>query len=271
MPLPDIDPIAFSLGPLAVRWYALGYIVGIGLAWAYGRRLVGQRSLWRDSTPPFTPPQWLDFLFWAVVGIVGGGRLGYVIFYNPGYFAAHPAEIVMTWQGGMSFHGGLIGVCLVVWLFSRRNGAPVLSALDLLGATAPIGLLFGRLGNFINGELYGRATTLPWGVVFPGGGPEPRHPSQLYEAALEGLALFVILRFATHMRLTLRRPGLTAGLFGIGYAVARILVEAVRDPDAHIGYLYGGWLTMGMVYSLPVLAFGLWLLSASRRKKPRRE
>ncbi|MEX0860548.1 MAG: prolipoprotein diacylglyceryl transferase [Cucumibacter sp.] len=271
MIFPEIDPVAFSIGPLAIRWYALGYIVGIGIAWLYGRLLVDQRPLWLNSTPPFTPAQWLDFLFWAVVGIVVGGRAGYVLFYNPFYFAAHPAEIVMTWQGGMSFHGGLIGLCLAVYFIGRRNKSSVLSALDLMGAISPIGLFAGRVGNFINGELYGRETQLPWGIVFPAGGPEPRHPTQLYEAGLEGILLFLVLRYATHMRLSLRRPGLTAGLFGIGYGLSRILVETVREPDAHIGYLYGGWLTMGMIYSFPVLLAGVWLIAVSGPRKQRRE
>ncbi len=271
MIFPEIDPIAFSIGPLAIRWYALGYIVGIGIAWFYGRALIGQRALWRESTPPFTPSQWTDFLFWAVIGIVVGGRLGYVLFYNPLYFVEHPAEILMTWQGGMSFHGGLIGLCLAVFFVCRRNKTSVFSGLDLMGAISPIGLFAGRVGNFINGELWGRETSLPWGIVFPSGGPFARHPTQLYEAALEGVLLFVALRFATHMKFTLRRPGLTAGLFGVGYALSRILVETVREPDAHIGYIFGGWLTMGMVYSVPVLLFGLWLINGSRQIQTRAE
>lgn len=271
LPFPDIDPIAFTIGPLAIRWYALGYIVGISLAWAYGRSLLTNKALWPGETPPLAASQWLDFLFWGVVGIVVGGRLGYVIFYNLPYYAAHPLEIVMTWRGGMSFHGGLIGVCLVIWMFCRLNRAPILSALDLLGAVAPLGLMFGRIANFINGELFGRPTDLPWGVIFPLGGPEPRHPSQLYEAGLEGIVLFLALRVATHTGMTLRRPGLTGGLFALGYAVARLVVETVREPDAHIGYLFGGWLTLGMIYTLPVAAIGLWLIWLSRTASSRRE
>jgi len=271
LPFPDIDPVAFTIGPLAIRWYALGYIVGISLAWAYGRSLLATKTLWPAQAPPLTASQWLDFLFWGVVGIVVGGRLGYVVFYNLPYYAANPAEIFMTWRGGMSFHGGLIGVCLVIWIFCRLNRAPILSALDLLGAVAPLGLMFGRIANFINGELFGRPTDLPWGVIFPLGGPEPRHPSQLYEAALEGIVLLLALRVATHIGKTLRRPGLTGGLFALGYAAARLVVETVREPDAQIGYLFGGWLTLGMVYTVPVAAVGVWLIWLSRAATARHE
>jgi phosphatidylglycerol---prolipoprotein diacylglyceryl transferase len=190
------------------------------------------------------------------------------VFYNPAYFMANPLDIFKLWLGGMSFHGGLIGLSLAIYLFCRKHKIAVLSALDLLAAISAIGLFFGRLANFVNGELFGRNTDVPWGMVFPGGGPLPRHPSQLYEAALEGVVLFLVIRVATHMFLSLRRPGMTAGLFGLGYATARILVETVREPDIQIGFLPLG-LTMGMVLSIPVALAGVWLIVYARRKPAR--
>jgi phosphatidylglycerol:prolipoprotein diacylglycerol transferase len=261
LPFPNIDPVAFSLGPFSVRWYALAYLAGVALGALYGMSLLKRKSLWRDNTPPFDTSTLLDFAFWAVIGIVVGGRTGYVLFYNLSYYMGHPAEILALWDGGMSFHGGLIGIILAMIFFARSRHANVLSALDLIAAVGPIGLFLGRLANFINGELYGAPTTLPWAVVFPTD-PEglPRHPSQLYEAALEGIVLFIVLRLMTHVFYALRRPGLVAAVFGIGYSLARIVVEFVRLPDVQIGYLYGGWLTMGQVLSLPTLIAGLIIL-----------
>lgn len=268
MPFPEIDPIAFSIGPFAVRWYALAYLGGVLLGAAYGWTLLNRKQLWRDGTPPFEAGAIWDFAFWAVIGIVVGGRVGYVLFYNLPYYAANLGEVFALWDGGMSFHGGMAGLMVAIALFTRSKGGRILSALDLLGAISTIGLLLGRLANFINAELYGAPTTLPWGVVFPTD-PEqlPRHPSQLYEALLEGLVLFLVIRFATHIGLALRRPGLVAGIFGIGYALSRIAVEFVRLPDPQIGYLYGGWLTMGMVLSLPILLAGLGLVLYAMGKK----
>jgi phosphatidylglycerol---prolipoprotein diacylglyceryl transferase len=260
LPFPDIDPIAFAIGPLVIRWYALAYLGGIGFGAYYGVVLLARKSLWWENTPPLSAAQFLDFAFWAVLGAIVGGRLGYVLFYNPTYFAANPMQVFQVWQGGMSFHGGLTGVVVAMILFARHKGSNVLSALDLLGAVAPIGLFLGRLANFVNGELYGRVTTLPWGVVFPGGGDLPRHPSQLYEALLEGLVLFLVIRLITHMGLGLRRPGLVAGVFGVGYGLSRILVEQVRLPDVQIGYLYADWITLGMVLTVPVLLSGIFLV-----------
>ncbi|NOZ31729.1 MAG: prolipoprotein diacylglyceryl transferase [Alphaproteobacteria bacterium] len=268
MEFPQIDPVAIAFGPIAIRWYSLGFIFGISLAWAYGRMLLARPDLWPGSKPPFDRTQWLDFLFTAIVGIIVGGRLGYVAFYNAPYFMANPLDIFKLWQGGMSFHGGLIGLSLAIWLFCRKHKVSILTALDLLAAISAIGLLFGRIANFVNGELFGRITDVPWGIIFPGGGPLPRHPSQLYEAALEGVVLFFAIRVATHMFASLRRPGLTAGLFGVGYATARILVETVREPDIQIGLLPGG-LTMGMVLSIPVALAGVWLIVAARRQPAR--
>lgn len=265
MPFPDINPIAFSIGPFAVRWYALAYLVGVGLGVLYATALLRRKSLWPDNKAPFTPGEILDFGFWAILGIVLGGRIGYVLFYNLPYYLGHPLEVFRTWDGGMSFHGGLLGLMLAMYLFARAKKARFLSGLDLLAAVTPPALLLGRIANFINGELYGKVTTLPWGVVFPNGGPLPRHPSQLYEGALEGIVLFLVLRYVTHVALGLRRPGLVAGLFAIGYSMARILVEFVRLPDPQIGYLYGGWLTAGMVYSLPLLLAGIALAAYALR------
>jgi phosphatidylglycerol:prolipoprotein diacylglycerol transferase len=263
MPFPDISPIAFSLGPFAVRWYALGYLAGVFLGAWYATTLLRRKELWANDKPPFEPNAIWDFAFWAVIGIVLGGRIGYVLFYNFPYYAAHPADIVALWDGGMAFHGGLTGIIIAMWLFTRSKGGNVLSSLDLLGAIGTIGIFLVRIANFINGELYGAPTTLPWAVVFPTD-PDalPRHPSQLYEAGLEGLLLFVVVFIGTRRFGWLKRPGLVAGLFGVWYAVSRIVVEFVRLPDVQVGYLLGtGWLTMGQVLSLPVLGAGLALMA----------
>lgn len=267
MPFPDINPIAFEVGPFVVRWYALAYLGGVLLGAAYGTTLLARHGLWKDNRPPFAPGAIWDFAFWAVIGIIVGGRIGYVLFYNLPDFVAHPAEIIAVWDGGMSFHGGLVGIMVAMGLFTRFKGGRILSSMDLLGAIGTIGLFLGRIANFINAELYGAPTTLPWGVVFPTD-PDgiPRHPSQLYEAALEGILLFVVVRIAIHRFGALRKPGLVAGIFGVGYALSRIFVEFFRLPDIQLGYLLGtGWLTMGMVLSLPILAAGIALIIYAER------
>jgi phosphatidylglycerol:prolipoprotein diacylglycerol transferase len=266
LPFPNIDPVAFAIGPFAVRWYALAYLGGVLLGALYGMSLLKRKTLWFKGQPPFEPAAIFDFAFWAVLGIIVGGRLGYVLFYNPAYYAANPLEAFKLWDGGMSFHGGLVGIIVAMALFTRSKGGNILSSLDLLGCVGTIGLFLGRIANFINGELWGRETTLPWGVIFPGAGDLPRHPSQLYEAALEGILLFLVIRFITHVAYGLRRPGLVAGVFGIGYALARILVEQVRVPDAQLGYFAGEWLTMGVILSLPILLIGLGLVIYAMRK-----
>ncbi len=268
MPFPNIDPVAFAIGPFAVRGYALAYLAGVLLGAIYGAMLLNRRSLWADNSPPFKPGEIFDFAFWAVIGIILGGRLGYVLFYNLPYFIANPAEIIAIWDGGMSFHGGLVGIVVAVLAFTVSKGGNLLSSLDLLAAITPIGIFLGRIANFINGELWGAETTLPWGVVFPAGGELPRHPSQLYEAALEGLLAFLLIRFITHVAYGLRRPGLAAGVFGLIYAGSRMLVETVRVPDAQLGYLWDGWLTMGQLLSLPILIGGIALILYANR--PRR-
>jgi len=273
LPFPNIDPVAFSIGPVAIRWYALGYLFGVLLGAAYGWLLLRNERLWHRGAPPFPARDIWDFAFWALLAIVIGGRLGYVLFYNLPYYAQHPVEILNTLDGGMSYHGGMLGLMLAAIVFTRARHGNWLSALDLLGAVATIGIFLVRIANFINSELYGAPTDLPWGVVFPTDPlQEPRHPSQLYEAALEGLVLFLVIRLATHVFYALRRPGLVAGIFGIGYALSRIAVEFVRLPDAHIGYLYFGWVTMGQILSLPILVGGLALVvyALSRRDNPLR-
>ncbi|MGV3577184.1 MAG: prolipoprotein diacylglyceryl transferase [Devosia sp.] len=261
LPFPNIDPIAFAIGPIAIRWYALAYLFGVLLGAGYGYLLLRNERLWHKGAPPFKADDIWDFAFWTMLSIVIGGRVGYVLFYNLPYYLANPLEIINTLDGGMSYHGGMLGLMLAGILFTRSKGGNWLSALDLLGAVATIGIFLGRIANFINAELYGAPTTLPWGVVFP---TDPlqvaRHPSQLYEAALEGLLLFLIIRIATHVFYALRKPGLVAGIFAIGYALSRILVEFVRLPDQQLGYLYGGWLTMGQILSLPILIGGLILV-----------
>ncbi|MDB5528976.1 MAG: prolipoprotein diacylglyceryl transferase [Devosia sp.] len=265
---PNIDPIAFSVGPLAVRWYALGYLFGTGLGALYARSLLARRSLWADNAPPFKPGEIWDFAFWTMLSIVIGGRIGYVLFYNLPMYLANPLEIINTLDGGMSFHGGAIGLMLAAILFTRSKGGNWLSSLDMIAAVSTIGIFLVRIANFINAELYGAPTTLPWGVIFPTDPQQvPRHPSQLYEAALEGLLLFLIIRIATHVFFALRRPGLVAGIFGIGYGLARIAVEFVRLPDVQIGYLYGGWFTMGMLLSIPFVLGGLILVAYAIRSR----
>ena len=262
---PAIDPIAFQIGPLAIRWYALAYLGGILLGWAYADRLARQTALWPQGKPPCTPDQISDFVTWVTLGIILGGRLGYVLFYNAPYYLFHPLEILSVWQGGMSFHGGLIGVALAILIFTRRNAISLGSFADMVASVVPIGLLFGRLANFINGELWGRVTTSPLGMVFPNGGPLPRHPSQLYEAGLEGVALLALLFVAGRFMRGLTRPWLISGLFGVWYGASRIFVEMFREPDAQIGFLVGG-VTMGMVLSLPLVLGGAGLIVMALRK-----
>src|SRR6202795_41359 len=232
IPFPAIDPVLVHLGPFAIRWYALAYIFGILLGWVYARALVRSSRLWGGNSSknlaPMTLVDFDDFVLWVTLGIILGGRIGYVLFYNLPHFAAHPIEIVQLWSGGMSFHGGFTGCVVAVLLFARKRGLPILSLGDITCAVGPIGIFLGRIANFINSELWGRPTDVPWAMVFPNGGPFPRHPSQLYEAALEGLALFAILAIAMRMG-ALKRPGSIIGLFAVCYAVARIICEFFRE------------------------------------------
>ncbi len=267
LPFPAFDPVIVSIGPFAIRWYALAYIGGILLGWLYARALIRTGQLW-GGKPPLTLLDLDDFVLWVTLGIILGGRLGYVLFYNPAHFAAHPLEIVQLWKGGMSFHGGFLGCVAAVALFGYKRKIPILSLGDLTCAAGPIGIFLGRLANFINGELWGRASDVPWAMVFPGGGPLPRHPSQLYEAALEGLLLFIILGLLVR-RGGLQRPGLVIGAFALCYGVARMISEFFREPDAQLGFLWGG-LTMGMLLSIPLMLFGIILIAMALKRKPRK-
>jgi phosphatidylglycerol:prolipoprotein diacylglycerol transferase len=254
---PDIDPVAVSLGPLKIHWYGLMYLVGFLAGWWAGVvRAKQPNSGWR-------PEEISDALFYIALGVILGGRLGYVLFYNFGYYLNHPLEIFYIWTGGMSFHGGLIGVCTALWFMARKMQRPYLAVTDYLAPLAPLGFLPGRIGNFINQELWGKVTDLPWGMVFKTGGPLPRHPSQLYESFLEGLVLFLILWFYSKKP---RPVGAVSGMFMIFYGLFRFLVEFVREPDAQLGYLAFGWVTMGQVLSLPMMLFGAWLMWRGYRR-----
>lgn len=272
MPFPDIDPILIQIGPFAIRWYALAYIAGLILGWRYVIALAEADRLWPKKSP-LTRNDVDDMLLWVALGVILGGRLGYVLFYNPGHYLWHPVEILYVWQGGMSFHGGAAGVLAAMVVFARSRKLPLASLMDVTSAAATIGLFFGRIANFINSELWGRVTDAPWGVVFPNGGPLPRHPSQLYEAALEGILLFLILWFLVWRLGALKKPGVVTDAFVCGYGIARTFVEFFREPDAQIGYLAGGWLTMGMVLSIPMALAGAALMwfAATRATEPARK
>jgi len=265
LPFPQIDPVLIRLGPLAIHWYGIGYVIGILFAWWYAKRIIATGRLWPAGQAPMVPDHIDDFLLWAAIGVVAGGRIGYILFYDFQRYLAEPLGIFAVWQGGMSFHGGLLGVTLAMIFFAYRRGIPAWSLFDVIAAGAPVGLGLVRLTNFINSELWGRVTDVPWAVVFPNGGPFPRHPSQIYEAGLEGLVLFLVLAWLIWRRGALARPGFVAGTFIAGYAASRIFVEFFREPDAHIGYLAGNWLTMGMILSLPMLLIGLWAMARARK------
>lgn len=263
IPFPNLDPVALQIGPVAIKWYGLAYLAGLLLGWLYIRRLLSTPYLWAKDTPPFTPAKVDDLLLYITAGVVLGGRLGFVIFYEPSYYIANPQDIIAVWKGGMAFHGALVGCAIAIWAFAHRNNVSPWSTGDLVTAAVPIGLFFGRIANFINGELFGRPTTMPWGMVFPEAAihypqvePTPRHPSQLYEAALEGLLLFLVLRLLTHHFGALKRPGLVSGAFLIGYALARSTGELFREP--HFAHAFNiGPLTAGIAYSIPMFILGI--------------
>ena len=269
---PNIDPVALQIGPVAIKWYGLAYLAGLLLGWLYIRRLLSEPQLWAGERAPFEVAKVDDLLLYITAGVVLGGRLGFVIFYEPSYYLANPQDIIAVWKGGMAFHGALVGCIIAVWAFARRNGVNPWSTGDLVTAAVPIGLFFGRIANFINGELFGRPTTLPWGMVFPEAAlhhpdvePTPRHPSQLYEAALEGLVLFLVLRLLTHYFGALKRPGLVSGVFLAGYALARSTSELFREP--HFAHAFNvGPLTAGIVYSIPMLLLGLFVVYLARTR-----
>lgn len=255
LPFPDIDPVALQLGPLAIRWYGLAYLAGFLLGWRTCVMLVrraGGLPTERDID---------DFVVWVVFGVVLGGRLGSVLFYNLPYYLAHPLEIFQVWKGGMAFHGGLLGVVVATLIFAHRRSLPLMRLGDLLATAVPIGLFFGRLANFINAELYGRAGDVSWAMIFPTDPLQiPRHPSQLYEAGLEGLLLFVVLLALARSAWVRARHGLVAGCFLVGYGLTRSIAEFFREPDAHIGFLAGG-VTMGQILSLPMILVGLAVIA----------
>ncbi|WP_417523038.1 prolipoprotein diacylglyceryl transferase [Marinovum sp.] len=288
IPFPPLSPEIFSIDlfgmSFALRWYALAYIAGILAGWMLAVRLLKRPTLWRGDNPPMTPAQLEDLMTWIILGIILGGRLGFVLFYQPGYYLANPGEILMIWQGGMAFHGGLLGVVLAAWIWSARNKVERLPLADVMALGAWPGLLFGRLANFVNAELWGRPTDLPWAVAFPGEAAQDcgqpvgalcgRHPSQLYEAGLEGLLLGALLLWLALARGWLKTPGRIAALFFAGYGAARFLVEFFRQPDAQfvspgnplgLAWQIGGWgLTMGQILSLPMIVIGLWLVVRNR-------
>jgi phosphatidylglycerol---prolipoprotein diacylglyceryl transferase len=265
LPYPAINPVLINIGPLAVRWYALAYIVGILAGWVYARSIIRTERFW-GGPAPLTVVDFDDFIIWITLGIILGGRTGYVLFYNLPLFLAHPVQILELWHGGMSFHGGVLGCIAAIVGFSFRRGIPMLSLGDVTTAVAPIGLFLGRIANFINGELWGRPSDVPWAMIFPTGGPIPRHPSQLYEAALEGVVLFIVLNVLVRKG-ALKRPGLVTALFAIGYGIARIICEFFREPDPQLGFLWGG-LTMGMLLCIPLILAGLAILAFALTHEP---
>jgi phosphatidylglycerol:prolipoprotein diacylglycerol transferase len=272
IPFPNFDPVALQLGPVAIKWYGLAYLAGLLFGWLYIRRLVTEPTIWADSRAPFQAAKVDDLLLYITAGVVLGGRLGFVLFYEPSYYLSNPQDILAVWKGGMAFHGALVGCGIAIWIFARRNGVNPWSTTDLVTASVPIGLFFGRIANFINGELFGRPTTMPWGMVFPEARlhypnvePTARHPSQLYEAALEGLVLFIVLRLLTHHFGALKRPGLVTGAFLTGYALARSIAEEFREP--HFAHAFNlGPLTPGIAYSIPMLIAGLVVIYLARTR-----
>lgn len=281
--LPDrlFDPVAIPLGFMDIHWYGLGYILGILFGWWFAKRLVSTPRLWAPHPSPIAREEIEDFIVWAALGIILGGRLGYVLFYNAGHYAANPLEAFAIWDGGMSFHGGALGTIVAMVLFARSRGFTPYSLLDVAAISSCIGLFLVRCTNFINSELYGRVTDVAWAVRFPlrdetgaiAGYTDPRHPSQLYEALLEGVVLFAVLCVMVYGYRMLRRPGFVGGAWVFGYGASRIAVEFFRQPDAHIGYMYaewlgGEWFTRGMLLSLPMLAIGAWGMWSAGRREP---
>ena len=285
---PDLSPELFSISlfgmEFALRWYALAYIAGILIAWRMGVAALRRPALWPANTPPMKPEQLEDLLTWIILGVILGGRLGFVLFYQPAYYLANPMDILKVWQGGMAFHGGLLGVIVASYIYARRHRIPTLSLADLIAHTVPPGLLLGRLANFINAELWGRPSDVPWAVIFPGHAAQDcpgvligmcaRHPSQLYEAALEGLLLGAALLWLVYRRGGLRKPGLVMGVFMAGYGASRFIVEFFRQPDAQFisdgnplglaWHIDGYGLTMGQFLCLPMIALGLWFALRAR-------
>ena len=255
----NMDPEIVRWGPIVLRWYSLSYVAALMFGWWWLARFT------KKLATPYTRLQVDDFALRALIGVFLGGRLGYVFFYKPAEYLADPIEILKIWEGGMSFHGGLLGVILAIYLFTKRNKIDIFSFSDFVACVVPAGLFFGRIANFINGELWGAPSNLPWAMPFPGGGPLPRHPSQLYEAALEGLLLFLVLNFLMARTNARKLPGMLVGIFFAWYGVSRYLIEFVRVPDAHLGKLWDA-ISMGQLMSLPMIAFGLWLIASSLKR-----
>jgi phosphatidylglycerol:prolipoprotein diacylglycerol transferase len=254
---PSIDPVAVSLGPIKVHWYGLMYLVGFVGGWWLGKRRAARTPGWQVTEID-------DLVFHAALGVVLGGRIGYLLFYNFAAFAANPLILFRIWEGGMSFHGGLLGVLVAMWLYARRTRRPFFAVVDFIAPLVPIGLGAGRIGNFINGELWGKVSDVPWAMVFRGAGSQPRHPSQLYEFFLEGVVLFAALWWFSSRP---RAVGAVSGLFALLYGAFRFAVEFVREPDAHIGHVAFGWMTMGQLLSLPLMAVGVVLLAVAWRRR----
>ncbi|MGE0767164.1 MAG: prolipoprotein diacylglyceryl transferase [Hyphomicrobiaceae bacterium] len=262
IPYPAIDPIAIAVGPVAIKWYGLAYVAGLLLGWLYIKRLLTTNRLWQGNLSPLPPDVADDLFAWIAIGVVVGGRLGHVTLYEPDYYFSHPLEILKIWQGGMAFHGGLVGSIVAMWIFARMKGVSAFTVWDIAAAAVPFGLFFGRTANFINAEVIGRVSDAPWAMVFPGAGPLSRHPVQLYEALLEGLVLFLILRWLTHTRYALKTPGLTGAAFLAGYGAFRMVCEVFKED--YSGLFGTPWLTSGMVYSVPMVAVGavaMWVLT----------
>jgi phosphatidylglycerol:prolipoprotein diacylglycerol transferase len=264
IPYPHINPVAIALGPLKIRWYALAYLTGFLAGWRYILHLIGLDTDRKDNLRRIEKAEIDDFMSWAILGVILGGRIGYVLFYQLDLYMQNPLAIFKIWQGGMSFHGGAMGVIVAMIVFARKRHMPLLRLTDLVCCAVPIGLFFGRIANFINDELYGRVTDVPWAVVFPNGGNLPRHPSQIYEAVLEGLVLFTVLAVMAHRRRFRDRPGILSGVFLIGYAVCRMTVENFRQPDAQLGFIFAD-VTMGQILSAPMIIFGIILIVRARR------
>ncbi|MBA2126938.1 prolipoprotein diacylglyceryl transferase [Hyphomicrobium methylovorum] len=261
---PNIDPIAFEWGPISIKWYGIAYLAGLMLGWLYIRRLITTPKLWYGDKPPLTLERIDDLLIYMTIGIIVGGRLGQVFLYDPEYYYANPVEIFQVWKGGMSFHGAVIAIALLLVLFAKVYKVSLLSVADLVCTASPFGLFFGRVANFINSEHWGRVTDSAMGMVFPNGGPEPRHPSQLYEAVLEGLVMLVIMRIATHHLFGLKRPGLVTGIWMVWYAIARGICEFFREPE--VGHFLNiGPFTAGQVYCVPMLLLGCYLIWNARQ------
>lgn len=278
IPFPNLDPVALDLGFASIKWYGLAYLIGLLIGWYYVRRLLSAPDLWPGGKAPFTPAKVDDLLIYITIGVIVGGRLGFVTLYEPGYYVQNPIEVFKIWRGGMAFHGALIGSAAAIILFAYNHKVSARSTMDLCTAAVPLGLIFGRLANFINAELYGRPTDVSWSVIFCNdtirkysggvcpGGSIPRHPSQLYEAALEGLLLFIVLRLCTHTFGSFKWPGFTAGMFLIGYGLARSTAELFREP--HGGHALNlGPFTAGIAYSIPMIAVGVWLVYQSRKTR----